>query len=336
MRLPGLAILTTVALGLLASLPVSAPARAGAPPVTEVTGGLAVPWGVGFLPDGSALVTERDSARILKVKAGKATEVQKIADAQPTGGHGGLLGLAVSPRYLIDRTVFLYYSTRTDNRIAKLTLGEQPTPLVTGIPLGVKRNGGRLAFGPDGFLYATTGDTAKPELSQDLKSLGGKVLRLTTGGKPAPGNPFGTLVYSYGHRDPQGLTWDRSGRLYLAEAGDTRWDELNRVQPGRNYGWPVCEGRCGDPRFVEPLLTWPTEEATPSDIAFHRGSLYVAALVGQRVWQVPLREGQVGTPKALYTKEFGRLRTIEPAPDGSLWLTTSNAPAADRILRIGN
>ncbi|MCK2237076.1 MULTISPECIES: sorbosone dehydrogenase family protein [unclassified Crossiella] len=323
------ALAAAVTLGLLAATPAQAATR----PPTEVTGGLAVPWGVGFLPDGSALVTERDTARILTIRGGKATEVQKIADAQPTGGHGGLLGLAISPHYQRDRTVFVYYSTKTDNRIAKLRLGQPPAPLVTGIPLGVKRNGGRLAFGPDGHLYATTGDTARPELAQDPKSLAGKVLRLTTTGKPVLGNPFGTLVYSYGHRDPQGLTWDRDGRLFLAEAGDTQWDELNRVLPGRNYGWPLCEGKCGDPRFIDPLVVWRTEEATPSDLAYYKGSLYVAGLVGQRLWQVPLRDGRTGTPKALYHKEFGRLRTVEPAPDGSLWITTSNAPAPDRILR---
>src|SRR5262249_28823952 len=162
----------------------------------------AVPWGVAFLPDGSALVTERDSTRILAVAAdGGVREVQRIAEARP-GGEGGLLGIAVAPSYASDHWVYVYYTTSVDNRIARLRLGEAPQPILTGIPRAGNHNGGRIAFGPDGMLYAGTGDAAESPRSQDRANLGGKILRITPEGRPAPGNPFGdSPVWSLGHRN---------------------------------------------------------------------------------------------------------------------------------------
>jgi glucose/arabinose dehydrogenase len=214
--------------------------------------------------------------------------------------------------------------------------------LLTGIPAGSIHNGGRLAFGPDGMLYVSTGDASTRSRSQDRNSLGGKILRITPDGTPAPGNPFpGSPVWSYGHRNVQGMAWDSRGRMWASEFGQNTWDELNLIRPGTNYGWPVVEGRAGRAGFVDPLAQWPTDKASPSGIAVAAGSVWLAALRGARLWQVPLTATGVGTAKAWFVGEFGRLRTVSLAPDGPLWLVTSNtdgrgSPRAgdDRILKI--
>jgi glucose/arabinose dehydrogenase len=284
---------------------------------------LEVPWAIAFLPGGDALVTERDSARLLRVTPqGRVSTVGTVPRVEPSG-EGGLLGVAVSPSFGRDRFVYLYFSTGTDNRIARFRYaadGIGPLDAVlTGIPRAAIHNGGRLAFGPDGMLYATTGEHAEPGISQDRDSLGGKILRMTPDGRPAPGNPFGTLVWTYGHRNVQGMAWDSAGRMYATELGQNRFDEINRIQKGHNYGWPVVEGAGHDGRYTDPQVTWPTEEASPSGAAIAAGSLWVAALRGERLWQVPLdRTGAVGKPVAHFTGEFGRLRAVVRAPDGSL------------------
>jgi len=302
---------------------------------------LAVPWAIAFLPGGDALVTERDSARLVRVTPhGGVSTVGTVPGVDPYG-EGGLLGVAVSPSFDRDRLVYLYFSTATDNRIARFQYssgGIGPLEgVVTGIPRGAFHNGGRLAFGPDGMLWAATGDHGEPGLAQDKTSLGGKILRMTPDGRPAPGNPFGTLVWSYGHRNVQGFAWDDSWRMYATELGQNRFDEINRIRPGRNYGWPVVEG-VG--KFTDPELTWPTDQASPSGVAITAGSLWVAALRGERLWQVPLDPiGALGKPVAHFTGEYGRLREVVRAPDGSLWFTTSNrdgrgspGPGDDMIL----
>jgi glucose/arabinose dehydrogenase len=295
---------------------------------------------VAFLPDGSALVTERDTARILSVRpGGQVTEAARIDEAEPRG-EGGLMGIAVSPTYAEDRWVYVYYTAADDNRIMRLRLGETPQPVLTGIPKAGNHNGGRIAFGPDGMLYAGTGDAAERDSSQDLGNLGGKILRMTPEGRPAPGNPHeGSVVYSYGHRNVQGIAWDSAGRLYASEFGQNRYDELNRIEAGRNYGWPEVEGPGdGDDRFVDPIATWATDDASPSGIAVAGDYVYMACLRGERLYRVSLDGRDV---RAMFVGEYGRLRHAARAPDGSVWVLTSNhdgrgdpAPNDDRILRL--
>src|SRR5262245_10556205 len=252
----------------------SAPARGGGAPAPGATvpaarrvgepsvlvRNLAVPWAIAFLPGGDALVTERDTARLLRVTpAGKVSTVGTVPGVSPAG-EGGLLGVAVSPTYAGDHWVFLYYSTASENRIVRFQYRDQGIngvqTLVTGIPRGPIHNGGRLAFGPDHMLYASPGETGRGGLSQDRSSLGGKILRMTLDGKPAPGNPFGTRVWTYGHRNVQGLAWDSAGHMFATEFGQDRFDEINRIVAGRNYGWPVVEGFGGDTKkYTPPLLT---------------------------------------------------------------------------------
>jgi glucose/arabinose dehydrogenase len=305
---------------------------------------LEAPWGLTFLPDGSGVFTERDSRTIYTITTGGVVEEAQVVEQAYSRGEGGLMGIAASPKYATDRTLFIYYTTENDNRIAKLTLGSDPVPIVTGIPVSGIHNGGRLAFGPDGFLYAGTGDASEDGRSQDLKSLGGKILRMTADGKPAPGNPFpNSLVWSFGHRNVQGLAWDAQKRLYATEFGQEEWDEVNLILPGKNYGWPAVEGKATNPKFVNPLVVWTPDEASPSGAAIAGPVLVAAALKGQRLWVVPLdgKGGVTGQPRSILQGRFGRLRHVARAPDGTLWVLTSNRdgrgePAAedDRIIRI--
>jgi glucose/arabinose dehydrogenase len=314
----------------------------------EVATGIRVPWGLAFLPGGDALVSERNSGRILQIAAagGAPREVYRVPGVAAQG-EGGLLGLAVSPAHAQDRYVYAYFTASGDNRIVRFRLGESAAPQVifSGIAKAGVHNGGRIAFGPDGMLYAGTGDASRRELSQNASSPNGKILRLTPDGAPAPGNPTaGSPVYSLGHRNVQGLAWDSAGRLFATEFGQNRFDEVNRIEPGRNYGWPTVEGTGdGGGRFVSPLVVWATSEASPSGAAIIGNTLYVAALAGERLWVVPLTgDGGTGQPAA-QLRGIGRLRTVVAAPDGSLWVTTSNTDGRgdirtgdDRILRFGS
>ncbi|MGH3661843.1 MAG: PQQ-dependent sugar dehydrogenase [Micromonosporaceae bacterium] len=315
-------------------------AALAAEPIVE---GLQIPWGLDFLPDGSALVTERETRNIIRISPDlKKKKVQTISQAYPNG-EGGLLGLAVSPDYKDDKTIYIYYTTRQDNRIAKLKLGEAPKPIVTGIPVSGVHNGGRLEFGPDGYLYATTGDASETGLAQDKKNLGGKILRLTKDGKAAPGNPFKNRVYSYGHRNSQGIAWDDRKQLYAVEFGQNRWDELNVVEPGDNYGWPEVEGKGNLKRYADPIAIWRPREASCSGAAITGDLMVTACLRGERMYVMQLsgKGGLIGAPQEALTGKFGRLRTVVVAPDKTLWVTTSNLddrgepqPGDDKIFRI--
>jgi glucose/arabinose dehydrogenase len=291
---------------------------------------LEVPWGVDFLPDGAAVVTERISGRVLRVTAdGGVSRVGAVAAAVPQG-EAGLLGVAVSPDFATDRTVFLYLTTDTDNRVVRARLeGSRlgaTSVVLDGIPAGFIHDGGRIAFGPDGYLYVTTGETGDPELAQDPDSLAGKILRISADGEPAPGNPDpDSPVWSLGHRNVQGLAWDDEDRLWASEFGASEWDELNLIEKGGNYGWPRVEGTGGGPDFIDPELVWPVEQASPSGLAYADGHLWMAALRGQRLWRIRVSaDGRASRPKGYFTEDYGRLRTVATAPDGLLWLTTSN------------
>jgi glucose/arabinose dehydrogenase len=316
--------------------------------VATVADGLSVPWGIDFLPDGSAIVTERDTTRVLRITAdGEVDELGRVG-AQPEG-EGGLLGVAVSPDFDTDSLIYLYLTTAEDNRVIRLPydgtegadLGD-PEIVIDGIPNGFIHDGGRLAFGPDGMLYVSTGETGEPALAQDRDSLGGKILRITPDGDPAPGNPIeGSPVWSWGHRNVQGLAFDDDDRLWASEFGDSTWDELNLIKKGDNYGWPEVEGQGNRAEFTDPQVVWRTENASPSGLAYLDGQVWMAALRGARLWQVDVSSGTAKDPQDFFVGDYGRMRAVVVAPDGNLWVTTSNRdgrgePAAqdDRILVV--
>ncbi|NUU16894.1 PQQ-dependent sugar dehydrogenase [Cellulomonas humilata] len=330
----------------------SAPATGQVSGVDDIIGDLAVPWGIAFLPDGQAVITLRDAAQLVLVGPdGAATDVtgpgaDELADVVVPSGEGGLLGVAVlgSSGGAVD--LALYATAADDNRVLRgtldgSTLGEL-RPIVTGIAKAGNHDGGRLAVGPDGYLYVTTGDAGDPPSAQDPDSLNGKILRLTSDGDPAPGNPDeDSPVWSLGHRNVQGIGWAPDGRMFASEFGQNTWDELNLIEPGGNYGWPEVEGAGAVDGFVEPVAVWATDDASPSGLAVTADAVYLAGLRGERLWRVPLTDDGVGTPHALLDGERGRLRAVEPAPDGSLWVITGNTdgrgdprPGDDRILRV--
>ncbi|GHB66797.1 oxidoreductase [Streptomyces viridiviolaceus] len=329
------------------------PAKGSVKVVRTVATGLKSPWDLAPLPDGDLLVSSRDEGTITRVddRTGRKTELGEVPGVSPAG-EGGLLGIALSPDYASDHMIYAYFTSASDNRIvrmlhdAKKPSGEQlgaPDTIFKGIPKGVIHNGGRIAFGPDKMLYAGTGESGDTGLSQDRDSLGGKILRLTPEGEPAPGNPFpDSPVYTYGHRNVQGLAWDSEQRLFASEFGQNTWDELNAIKPGDNYGWPEAEGRSGGTEFHDPLAQWGTDEASPSGIAHAEGSVWMAGLRGQRLWRIPLKGTEAAAePQAFLEGEYGRLRTVVAAGGDKLWLMTSNTDGRgdakegdDRILEL--
>lgn len=326
------------------------PAGQANPRVAEVVAtGLTTPWGIAFEESGSALVTERNTGHILRVDPDSPNHrvVSRVAKVPGVvaEGEGGLLGIAISPE---SGDVFVYATTAEDNRVLRYEyesggyrLKPEPEAVLTGIPKGITHNGGRLAFGPDEYLYVTTGETGQAELSQDRQSLAGKILRITEDGEPAADNPDqDSPVWSLGHRNVQGLAFDDRGRLWASEFGASQSDELNLIEPGSNYGWPVFEGDSDDPQYVSPAATWSPAEASPSGLAWLGGWLWMATLRGNQLWRIGLDGEQVDSTRA-YLKDEGRLRAVTAAPDGSLWVLTSNTdgrgdpgPDDDRILRL--
>jgi glucose/arabinose dehydrogenase len=338
---------------------------------------LPVPWGLAPLPDDSFLVTMRDDAMLAVVHPGGHADpnggveylawssgAQELAEQTVADGEGGLLGVTVDPEDagpLI--TVFLYRTGETDNAVLRAELDldsgvlRDLTTVLDGIPKASNHNGGRIAIGPDGYLYVATGDAGDPANAQDPESLAGKILRVTPDGEPAPGNPeAASPVWSMGHRNVQGLGWDPSGRMFAGEFGQDQLDELNVIEPGGNYGWPEVEGPGDQAGFIDPVAWWPTSEASPSGIAVTEEAVYLASLRGERLWRVPLlgdasavADGEspgFGEPHALLEGEFGRLRAVHAGPDGELHVLTNNTDGRgeptteggrvvdDRLLRV--
>jgi glucose/arabinose dehydrogenase len=311
--------------------------------VDVVATDLDVPWDLEFLDDGTVLVTERNTARIHRVEPnGELTEIGEVPGVSASG-EGGLLGIAHHQDWL-----YAMFTAGGDNRVVRMefdgeSLGE-PEVIVEGLPRAGIHNGGRIVFGPDGMLYIGAGDASEGANAQDLDSPAGKILRVTPEGGVPDDNPFdGSPIWSYGHRNVQGLAFDDAGRLWASEFGQQTWDELNLIEAGENYGWPAVEGIADDDEFTDPVLQWSTDEASPSGIAYVRDTIFMAGLRGQRLWQIPVPDGSAGEPEAFFTREYGRLRHAELAPDGSLWLLTNNTdgrnpdgpgPDDDRILRV--
>lgn len=341
------------------ALPISVPVPSGNG--TDIATGLAAPWSMAVLDDTSLLISERDTGQILEVSAAGAKHVVGTVPGVVHAGEGGLLGLAGrlgscegNPRP--DPTtgcldLFAYLTTATDNRIVSMqvlgTAGTRSlgpaTVILQGIPKANNHNGGRIAFGPDGMLYATTGDAGNGANAQNRSSLSGKILRLEPDGGIPRDNPFpGSPVWSMGHRNPQGIAWDSRGRMWASEFGQNAWDEINEIKPGKNYGWPTVEGM-GSPdlgQFTNPVLVWPTDQASPSGIAISGTTLYMASLRGERLWVVNL-SGKP-TAQAFLTDKLGRLRDVSLTPDGRLRVLTNNTdgrgtpkPGDDRIVQYG-
>lgn len=320
----------------------------GVQPVGEpvdVATGLVAPWSILRVSDTETLISQRDDARILSVASDRApVEVGVVPEVVP-GGEGGLLGLAFLAADDGD-WVYAYLTAADENRIVRMpydagTLGA-PRLVLGGLAKAGNHNGGRIAFGPDGMLYATVGDAGVPGLAQDAHSLNGKILRMTPGGEIPANNPTaGSLVYSLGHRNPQGLAWDADGQLWAAEFGQNTWDEFNRIEPGGNYGWPIVEGQVADDRFIPPVLQWATGEASPSGLAYVDGTFFLAALRGERVWAIDVADDGTARATPWFAGQFGRIRDVAAGPDGSLWLLTNNTDGRgdprdgdDRLMQV--
>jgi len=316
-----------------------------APALTTYVRNRSVIWAMGFLPDGRMLFTERGGVVSVVEVDGRVREILTL-DVHSVS-ESGLHGIAIDPHFDDNHFVYLYYTYRdsgadTLNRVSRFIFengvlsGEHV--VVDTIPGAPTHDGGRIKFGPDGFLYITTGDAQTPSLAQDRHSLAGKILRVTTDGDAAPGNPFDTHIYSYGHRNPQGITWDSEGRLWATEHGPAARDELNLIEPGANYGWPEITGTETRTGMRSPIIQSGQSTWAPAGAAYHNGSLFFTGLRGSALYEYALSTQTLTTH---LEKSFGRIRDVVVGPDGFLYIATSNrdgrgvpVPEDDRILKI--
>lgn len=326
-------------------------------PAAEVIAeNLDTPWGIAFLPDNSILVTERQGRVRLISSSGKLqSDPVAVLGSSKESGEGGLLGIAIHPDFSSNNFVYFYYtySSRgngTFNRVVRMEYKngrlEGERIIVDEIPGRVNHNGGRMKFGSDGYLYITTGDAQEPSQSQDINSLAGKILRVTDEGEIVPSNPFGNPVYSYGHRNPQGLAWDSTGALWSTEHGRSGiysgFDELNLIQRGGNYGWPVIQGDETKSGMITPVensgasTTW-----APSGADFTGSSLFFGGLRGEALYEAVIQDNRVKELREHFKGKYGRIRDVVLGPDKMLYITTSNrdgrgSPEStdDRIIRI--
>lgn len=311
---------------------------------------LEIPWEVAFLPNGELLVTERPG-RLLKI--GEDRKVYTISGVKHTG-EGGLLGLALDPDFANNRFLYLYLTSEEDgqivNRVERYRLNnnslDERKVIFSGILGSSNHDGGRMEFGPDGYLYVTTGDAGRSELSQDTNSLNGKILRISKDGSIPPDNPFGNAVYSYGHRNVQGITWDASNRLWATEHGrsgiQSGFDELNLIEKGGNYGWPLVQGDETKAGMISPIIHSGADETwAPADAEYLNGSIFFAGLRGETLYEAKLSGTTVSRLVKHLVGEYGRLRATRVDPNGYLYITTSNRdgrgsvnPGDDKIIRI--
>lgn len=315
--------------------------------VETVAEDLEIPWDIVFLPDGDILVTERPG-RLVRIGENLSVhEVEGVAHR----GEGGLLGLALHPEFDDNGLLYLYMTTETDggitNRVVRYRYSEdelsEPETIISGIPGASYHDGGRIKFGPEGLLYITTGDAGDAMSAQDRESLAGKILRLEPDGSVPEENPFGTPVYSYGHRNPQGITWDEEGNLWSTEHGRSGarsgLDELNRIEKGGNYGWPVIQGDETQEGMVTPELHSGSETTwAPASAEYHNGTIFFGGLRGSSVYQAVLGESIV--LKKYFEDRFGRIRKVKVHGE-YLYFTTSNRDGRgtpkdsdDRLIRV--
>ena len=300
--------------------------------VKQLTADDDIPWGLVTLSDGTILYNRRDAQDIIHLDpaTGAKVTVGKVPNVQGTNGEGGLMGLAISSSFDTDRWLYIMHTSPTDNRIVRIRMDNDrlvgsPQVLLDGIGHNKYHNGGRLRFGPDGKLYASAGDAKSEDWAQDRNRMEGKILRINTDGTIPTDNPFGNAVWSYGHRNPQGLAFDSHGRLWEQEFGDGT-DETNLITKGGNYGWPACEGTSGDcnqPGFVAPKRTYSNADASCSGLTVVRDVVYIACGRGERMYRAPIVDGELPSTTQHFNGTYGRLRTVEPALDGGLWLTTT-------------
>jgi glucose/arabinose dehydrogenase len=324
-------------------VPIPAPCDVAICTVDQIATDNDVVWGLVTLPDGTILYNRRDAHNIVRLdpRTGTKSTVGTVPNVQSTDGEGGLTGLEINPKtFASDHWLYIMHTSPSDNRIVRIKLTASFTldlsseqVLVTGIARNKYHNGGRLRFSPDGrYLFAGTGDAQNDANAQNKNSLNGKVLRINPDGSIPSDNPFGNAVYSYGHRNVQGLAFDSHGQLWEQEFGNSIMDETNLIVKGGNYGWPACEGTsgtCGTAGFIAPKATYSTSAGSCSGITIVRDYLYVACQKGQRLYVFQI-VGDTLVKKEQYLQgTYGRLRTVEPAPDGGLWLATSNGGDKD-------
>ncbi len=314
---------------------------------------LDIPWDIAFLPDNTMLVTERPGT-LLHIGPASGSQVS-IPVSVGARGEGGLLGVVVHPQFETNSYVYLYMSSggvgQTSNRVVRYTYANntliEDKEIIKGIPGATYHDGGRMEFGPDGKLYITTGDATKAAIAQDMKSLGGKILRLNDDGSIPTDNPFGTAVWSSGHRNPQGLAWDTDGNLWQTEHGPTGekgrccHDELNKIVKGGNYGWPAVIGDETSEGQIPPA--WHSGDGTwaPASLVYFDGSLYFGGLIAEGLYKATIENGAITALTKHLDGTYGRIRTIRVGPDGMFYLTTSNTDGRgtagatdDRIIRI--
>ncbi|HXR72640.1 PQQ-dependent sugar dehydrogenase [Actinocrinis sp.] len=319
--------------------------------VTQVGTDDDVVWGLVTLPDGTILFNERDAHDIvhLNPKSGAKKSIGTVPNVQSTDGEGGLTGLEINPAsFATDHWLYIMHTSPSDNRIVRIKYDEATDTLqtsteqvlLTGIARNKFHNGGRLRFSPDGkYLFAGTGDAQNGANAQNTASLNGKVLRINPDGSIPADNPFHNAVWSYGHRNVQGLAFDGQGRLWEQEFGNNVMDETNLIVKGGNYGWPSCEGTsgtCGTAGFIAPKHTYPVAQGSCSGITIVREVLYVACQRGTRLYREVISGSSLTNVTQFFTGTYGRLRTVEPAPDGGLWLATSNGGDKDSVPHNSN